>query len=238
MGLLVTGFVLAGGYGVGIAVARRDRSRVAVDYARMLARLTLPPLGARLRVEGAGKLTASQPCVYVANHQSTLDVALLAAIYPQNTVVVAKQEIRKIPLFGWIYEKTGNLLIDRSDRSRSVRQLQDIAGEVRTRGVSVWIFPEGTRGRVPGRLLPLKKGAFQLALAAGVPLVPVVVQPLKPVLDVWRRRLNPGTVRVRVLDPIPTAGLGEAELPQLIETTWTRMAEALDELGREVAEEG
>jgi 1-acyl-sn-glycerol-3-phosphate acyltransferase len=238
MGLMAAGFIAAGGYGVGLALTRRDPSRVAVDYARVLARLTQVPLGLQLEVEGEEKLTAAQPCVYVANHQSTLDVALLASIYPENTVVVAKREIRSIPLFGWIYEKTGNLLIDRSDRTRSVQQLQEAARAVREKGVSVWLFPEGTRGREPGRLLPLKKGAFQLALSAEVPIVPVVVQPLKPVFDSTRRHLNPGTVRIRVLDPIPTAGLDEANLPRLIETTWQRMSEALAELAATVESNG
>jgi 1-acyl-sn-glycerol-3-phosphate acyltransferase len=230
MGWLVGGFLAAGAYGIGIALVRRDRSRVAVDYARKLARLTQPALGIRLEVEGFENLARHRPCVIIANHQTTLEVPILAALYPQNTVVVAKREIRKIPIFGWIYELTGNLLIDRSDRARSIEQLQEVARRIRDRGVSVWIFPEGTRGKVPGRLLPFKKGAFQLALAAGVPIVPVVVQPLRPVMNVHERRIRPGPVRVRVLDAVPTRGLGEEDLDGMIATTHARMSEALAEL--------
>jgi 1-acyl-sn-glycerol-3-phosphate acyltransferase len=224
------GFVLAGAYGLTIALARRDRSRVAVDYARLLAGLTQPALGLRLRVRGAEHLDSHRPCVFIANHQSNLDIPLFASLLPEQTVVVAKKEVLRIPFFGWLARKTGNLLIDRTDHEQAVAQLRSAAAEIRRRGVSVWIFPEGTRGRAPGTLLPFKKGAFHLALAAGVPLVPIVMEPLLPKLDIRRGHVRPGTLEVRVLEPISVDEYAEEDVEILMDRARSAMTEALGEM--------
>lgn len=234
--LAILGFLAASFYGVWIAVWRRDRSRVAYDYARMMVRLMRPPLGLRVRPEGREKLTARTPCIYIANHQSLFDVVVLAEFYPPDTVVIGKKELRRIPFFGWLYTVTGNVLIDRSDNAGAVGRLREAEQAIVERGVSVWIFPEGTRGKVPGQLLPFKKGAFYMAVATGAPLVPVVSAPVRPFFDPSRLRARPGTVRVRILDPIPTAGLRDEDVPALLATAQERMQAALTELERESTE--
>ena len=226
----VLAFLATAVYGVAIAVVRRDKSRVAHDYARALARWMRPALGVRVVVHHEERMYAARPCIYISNHQTVFDVPVLAGLYPADTVVIAKREIRKIPFFGWLYEVTGNVLIDRSDRSQAVGRLKEAEAAILERGASVWIFPEGTRGKVPGRMLPFKKGAFHMAVATGAPLVPVVVSPLRPIFDVPRRRIHPGTAEVVVLEPIPTAGLGEADIPALIDEAQERMQAALDAL--------
>lgn len=226
----VLGFLAASVYGVAIAALRRDRSLVARDYARMLVRLMRPPLGIRVEVEGRGNLLAETPCIYVANHQSVYDVPILAELYPPGTVVIGKKEIRHIPLFGWLYRVTGNVLIDRAHNPSAVGRLREAEEAILSRRVSVWIFPEGTRGDTPGELLPFKKGAFHMGAATGAPLVPVVVSPVRPLFDPARRRARAGTVRVRVLEPIPTRGLAEADVPALMALTHARMQAALDDL--------
>ncbi len=225
LGLLA--FVAASVYGVAIAVFRRDRSRVAYDYARTLARLQQPALGIRVRMVGEEGLRAHRPCIFVCNHQSILDVPILAQAFAPGSVVIAKKELRRIPFFGWIYVVTGNILIDRADNRSAVGRLKEVEDAILRRRVAVWIFPEGTRGTEPGQLLPFKKGAFYMAVATGAPLVPVVVSPLKPRLDIGARRLDPTVVEVRVLDPIPTAGLGEDDVVPLMHEARGRMAAAL-----------
>lgn len=226
----ILGFVAASVYGIAIAVVRRDRRCVARDYARMLTKLMRRPLGLRTEIEGRERLLRFRPCVYVANHQSMYDVPVLAELYPEGTVLIGKKELRRIPLFGWLYVVTGNVLIDRRNNPSAVGQLREAEEAIQRRGVSVWIFPEGTRGIEPGRLLPFKKGAFYMAVAAGVPLVPIVVAPIHGLFDVRRRMLRPGTVRVRVLEPIGTGALTEADVPDLIARTRARMQAALTEL--------
>lgn len=226
------GFLAASFYGVAIAVFRRDRSRVATDYAQLLTRWVGRPLGIRVHVEGRERLYAERPCIFIANHQSILDVAVLGWLHPADAVAIAKKELKRIPFFGWLYAVTGNIYIDREDHTSAVAALRATAEEVVRRRAAVWIFPEGTRGDVPGELLPFKKGAFQMAIASGLPLVPVVVAPLKPEFDLGARRLTPGTVEVRVLEPILTAGLGEDDVPALMHEARARMEHALHELAR------
>ncbi len=226
-------FVAASTYGVVIALARRDRSRVAHDYAQLLARWMPPIFRQRVTVHGAEHLTAHRPCVFIANHQSLMDVPVLAVCFAPGSVVIAKQEIRTVPFFGWLYMVTGNLLIDRGNTAQSVGMLRAAEDAIRERRVAVWIFPEGTRSKVPGELLPFKKGGFRMAVATGVPLVPVVASPLKPHSDLVRRRLEPNHIDIRVLEPIPTAGLGEADIMALMREAHARMAAALAEMAAE-----
>lgn len=225
--LSILGFLAASVYGVAIAVFRRNKDFVAHDYAQMMVKLMRPPLGLKTRIVGKENLTKAQPCIYVANHQSAYDVPVLAELYPAGTVVIGKKELAHIPFFGWIYRITGNIMIDRKDNERAVGRLREAEEAIKTRGVSVWIFPEGTRGNVPGELLPFKKGAFYMAIATGVPLVPVVAAPLRPFFSLENRHLRSGTVEVRVLEPIPTEGLTDKDLPALIETTRDVMSVAL-----------
>src|SRR5690606_14985900 len=96
------------------------------------------------------------------------------------TVIIAKKEVRRYPVLGWLYAVTGNALIDRSNTRSAIRTLRRLERRMLRQGISVWIFPEGTWGREPGRLLPFKQGAFRMAISTGVPLVPVVVSPLSP----------------------------------------------------------
>lgn len=228
--LALLAFLAASVYGVFIALFRRDRSRVAYDYARLLHRLQQPALGVRVRITGEERLHAYRPCIFVGNHQSVLDVPILAQAFAPGSVVIAKKELRSIPFFGWLYTTTGNILIDRKDNRSAVGRLKEVEDAILRRKVAVWIFPEGTRGKEPGRLLPFKKGAFHMAVATGAPLVPVVVSPLKPRLDIPGRRLDPSDVEVRVLEPIPTAGLGEDDVVPLMRETRRRMAAALSEM--------
>lgn len=234
--LSLLGFVAASIYAIVIAVVRRDRSRVAYDYAMAMAKLMRPPLGLKVEVEGRENIMKQRPCIYIGNHQSAYDVPVLAELHTPHAVVIGKKELSRIPLFGWLYRITGNLLIDRSNRANAVGRLREAEVAIRERGVSVWIFPEGTRGSTPGALLPFKKGAFYMAIATGAPLVPVVVGPVTEVFDLKRRIARPGTVRVRVLEPIPTTGLTDADVDRLIATARGRMAEALAELAAETGQ--
>jgi 1-acyl-sn-glycerol-3-phosphate acyltransferase len=226
----MTGFVLASLYGIALALLRRERSRVPRDYARVMRRLVHPPLGLHVEIQGEHNILRSRPCVYVVNHQSAFDVPILAGLYPEDTVLIAKKELRSIPLFGWLYEATGNILIDRDHNRSAVQRLREAELAIRERGVSVWMFPEGTRGRVPGEILPFKKGAFYLAVAAEVPVVPIVVSPVLTLFDVKRRLIRAGRIQVRVLDPIPTDGLAEGDVPEILALAHSRMTRALNEL--------
>lgn len=205
----------------------RDRTTVPKAYGGAIRRWMWPVIGLDVEVIGEANLRAARPCVYVVNHQSAMDVPILSVVFPEETVLIAKKELRRIPFFGWVYEATGNIFIDRKNNKGSIQRLREAQDAIRERGVSVWIFPEGTRGKVPGELLPFKKGAFFLAIGAGVPIVPIVVSPVAPLFSLSERVMVPGIAQIQVLPPIPTEGLEDSDVPDLIRRTHAAMSEAL-----------
>ena len=162
----------------------------------------------RIRVESAGAegLVAAQPVVLMSNHQSVFDVVALVATLPISFRFVAKRELTWIPLFGWALVAGGHVIIDRSRPQRAIDSLASAAERVR-RGVNVIVFPEGTRG--DGReLREFKSGGFHLAIAAGVPIVPVTVSGSQRIAPRGSLRVESGPIHVRYGAPIPTASLG------------------------------
>ncbi|MGH8147258.1 MAG: lysophospholipid acyltransferase family protein [Rhodanobacteraceae bacterium] len=176
---------------------------------RAAARVWAPGLligaGAELRVEGLERVDFTKPHVFVANHQSIIDVCALFRALPVPIRFVIKQEMEKAPFIGWYARTMGMVFIRRGHTREAVERLRGIVSLVQA-GDSLCAFPEGTRSR-DGRVGSFKGGAFQVALDAGVPVVPIAISGSGAVLRASGFQVRPGTIRVRVGDPIPTAGL-------------------------------
>lgn len=214
-----------------LLVAPRNRQTLymfGLVFCRGLARL----MGWRMEVANRERLDAARPCVFIANHQSFLDVVTFGSIFPKRTVSAGKREIGRIPIFGWFYGLSGNLVLDRDNPRDARGSLDEAARTIRGENVSVWFMPEGHRNQ--GReLLPFKSGAFRLALAAGVPIVPVVAEPVGVIADTTRHLARPGAVRITVLEPISTDPPPSGTLAELVASTRARMQDELDRLRRE-----
>jgi 1-acyl-sn-glycerol-3-phosphate acyltransferase len=217
-------------YGLGLCLVRRDPRDIPHDFARLLSPVGLWLGRTRVVVHGAERLEPPQPCLYVANHQSNLDIVVYGAMYPRRTIVIGKVQLRRIPLFGWFFERSGNVMIDRSDRGSSIAGLQVAVDAMRKDGKSIWIFPEGTRNVSGKGLLPFKKGPFHMAVAAQRPLVPILASPLGKVVDFAHHRMPGGLVHVLVLEPIPTEGLTEDDVEGLMARTRAVMEQGLAEV--------
>ncbi len=208
-----------------------------LDFNRTLARFGTWGLRritrVRIELEGASSLESLQPCIYIVNHQDNFDVHIFGSIFPRRTIVIGKRELAWVPFFNLFYLAAGNIFIDRKRHRRAVEGISDAGRKIREKGVSVMIFPEGTRNKSGKGLLPFKKGAFHMAIEAGLPLVPLVASPVGRVLDYRQRRLTPGVIRVRALEPIPTRGLTSADVGRISEESRSRMLAALDELSRD-----
>jgi 1-acyl-sn-glycerol-3-phosphate acyltransferase len=220
-------FVFACGLGVLFSLFRWGDLNLNHDFTKVMAWGMLRIARWKVDVEGGEFLESSQPCVYLANHQGTMDMATFGSIYPHRTLVIAKTELKWVPCVGLFLYAAGNIMIHRQSRSRAIAGLSEAVEQIRRKNASVWVFPEGTRNRTRENMLPFKKGAFYMAVEAGIPLVPVIAQRLTPLLDQERRILVPGRVRVRVLPPIPTAGIKQDEVEGLIQKTWELMNEAV-----------
>ena len=212
----------------------RPSGSAAVYLSRSFHWIMRTILGWRFTVEDRGRVTDSAPAVLMASHKSNLDLVIYGGLYPKRAVVIGKKEILKIPAFGWFFKATGNILLDRRDLPSAIASIAAAAKRVREERISVWVFPEGHRNGGP-TLLPFKKGAFHLAIAAQVPIVPIVCTPLHELLDGHRLLVFPGRIRLRVLPAIPTEGLGEDDLETLVATVRERMQAAQDRLTAESA---
>jgi len=180
---------------------------------RMASRCWAPGLlrgaGARLRIEGLERVDWSRPCVLVANHQSIIDVCALFRAVPVPLRFVLKQEMTKVPLVGWYARRMGMVFIERGVARSAPQRLREAVDLVRG-GAILCAFPEGTRSR-DGHVGPFKGGVLQVAIEAGVPVVPVALRGSGAVLPAAGFRVRPGTIDVRIGAPIPTAGLASDE---------------------------
>jgi 1-acyl-sn-glycerol-3-phosphate acyltransferase len=219
-------FVISTLIGLGMMLVRWKNPSVGAIMGRIFGWGTCKLLGYRLRLENAEALYVPQPCIYVANHQSNLDLITFGWMAPKRTVVIGKKELKWIPLFGWLFAGTGMLMIDRKDRTQTMSDLKMTTEAMQQKGYSIWFFAEGSRNYGQG-LLPLKKGAFHMAVAAQVPIVPIVSQFLGSYVQLKEQRIIPGDVCLRVLAPIATTGMTAKDVPQLMATTRAAMVDAL-----------
>jgi putative phosphoserine phosphatase/1-acylglycerol-3-phosphate O-acyltransferase len=186
----------------GFAMLNRSRSLGANLAASAGADLALATAGVRLKVVGEENVWAARPAVFLFNHQSQLDVFVLAAVLRKDFTGVAKKSLEKDPFFGPIGWLADVAYIDRSNSAAARRGLEP-AVEALHSGKSIAIAPEGTRSPTP-RLLPFKKGPFHMAMQAGVPVVPIVMRNCGEIMAPHSMVIHPGTVDVAVLPPVPT----------------------------------
>jgi 1-acyl-sn-glycerol-3-phosphate acyltransferase len=139
------------------------------------------------------------PAVYVANHQNSYDLFTVPAMVPKNCVSLGKKSLKWIPFFGQLYWLSGNILIDRANRSKAAGTISKAADKIKQNGLSVWVFAEGTRSYGRG-LLPFKTGAFHTAMSADVPIVPVCMSTSHKTIKL--NRWDNGTIYIEMLAPI------------------------------------
>ncbi|KAH8158255.1 hypothetical protein CIB48_g9993 [Xylaria polymorpha] len=143
-------------------------------------------------------LDTIRPAVFLGNHQTELDVLMLGCMFPKYCSVTAKKNLKKIPFLGWFMSLSGTVFIDRQSSKNARDAMAGAAEEIQRRKQSVYMFPEGTRSyaKEPG-LLPFKKGAFHLAIQAGVPIVPVVAANYSHILHIRSLVFNGGKIPVK-----------------------------------------
>ena len=172
--------------------------------ARMWARGILFVSRIKVTVNGLANIDPAQSYVYMSNHQSNFDIPVLLACLPVQFRWLAKAELFKIPIFGRAMRGAGYVKIDRFNQEAAFESLSEAAEKMKN-GVSVMIFPEGTRSR-DGNIRPFKKGGFVMAMDAGVPIVPIVLKGTWTIMDKSSLRINTGQVSLNIEPPIATTG--------------------------------
>ncbi len=211
----------------GVPVTFFDPSRSFLHkYAGLWARFGLFLAGVRLKVENVDKVPMGQPLIFMGNHQSNFDILALYAALPVHFSWIAKEELFRIPFFGFAMRRAGYIPLDRGDGRRALKSMEEAARKIRN-GVSVIVFPEGTRSR-DGNLLPVKRGGFLLAARAGVPIVPFTINGTDRINPAKTLKLCRGEVKIQFSDLISTAGSTGKKRDDLID----RVRDAI-ELGLE-----
>ncbi|MEM1041153.1 MAG: lysophospholipid acyltransferase family protein [Bacteroidota bacterium] len=190
------------------------------------ARAVLGLVGIRLDVTMRTELDPEEPVIFVVNHQNELDILTVLAGIPVPFGFMAKAALRKVPVLGSVLEESVCLFVDRSDPRRAVQSMKEAAARIRE-GNSVLVFCEGERS-FSRRLLPFLRGAFVIAVEAGVPLVPVTVLDNYRLLDERRLLACGGTAHLVIGEPIPTEGKSRADVSTLMEEVRSVMQAELD----------
>jgi putative phosphoserine phosphatase/1-acylglycerol-3-phosphate O-acyltransferase len=190
--------------------SRREATNFAIG---LFAETASALINLNLVVRGEENLWKQRPAVFIFNHQSKADVVIGAKLLRRDMAGIGKKEIKKMPVIGKVLEMGGVVMIDRANAASAIEAMQPLVDAMRNEGRSVALAPEGTRSVSP-RLGPFKKGAFHLAMQAGVPMVPVVIHNAGDVAPKGDFVFRPATVEVDVLPPVDTSNWSVATLDE------------------------
>lgn len=188
------------------------------QFPLMLARTVFAPVlmwlvGAKVKTLGRENVP-DEPVIFISNHTSHLDIGCLCGALPVNLHFMGKKELMWTPVIGWYMLVAGHIFIDRKSRKKSIASLQVAAQKIK-QGKSVVMFPEGTRSET-GELGVFKKGAFYLALQAGVKIVPVHINGMHKVWPKNSNTITPNNVEVKIGEPIDTSEYTKDNVKELM----------------------
>jgi len=191
--------VAAGALGIGLLT--RSRRRGVNFFTATWSQLLLTASGVQLNILGKENLTAERPAVFIFNHRNQADPVIVGALIRDNWVAVGKKELEGDPIMGTLGKVLDSVFIDRDNPTAAVESLHQVEERAR-QGLSIMIAPEGTRLDTTS-VGPFKKGPFRMAMAVGIPIVPIVIRNAEIIAARNSTTMNPGTVDVAVFPPIP-----------------------------------
>ena len=194
--------------------------------SRIWSRVVAWACGVTWSLHNADKAVKGQSYIICPNHQSHTDILALLLGLPTPYRWVIKKELINIPVFGMGLARTGAIVLDRTNKAKAFRILKEEAHKA-SGGWSVLIYPEGTRS-ADGHIQKFKRGAFIMAVNTGVPILPVTVNGAAKILRKGTLVIRPGHITITLCDPIPTEGLTEDDIPQLMEKTRSAIEEHFD----------
>lgn len=208
----------------------KNPSNVGI-MARWFGRLH-PLFGLKVEYRFPNSINKLSPAIYIVNHQNNYDMVTISYMVRPRTVSVGKKSLIWIPFFGILYWITGNIFLDRENRTKAHSTMAQLAHRINEDNLSIWMFPEGTRSRGRG-LLPFKTGAFHAAISAGVPIIPVVCSTTHNKINL--NRWNNGIVICEMLDPIDVSGYNKDNVRDLATYCHDLMEKRIAELDMEIA---
>jgi putative phosphoserine phosphatase/1-acylglycerol-3-phosphate O-acyltransferase len=224
-GLAYASMSTAGTFGLADLVLNRNAQHARNVSSTLWGELATAALDVRIDCHGEEHLWSHRPAVFVFNHQSALDAVIVAKLVQRDFTGIAKKEVKTQPFVGQVFQAAGAIFIDRADRTRAIAAMRP-AVEALKDGTSIVIAPEGTRS--PTRQLgPFKKGAFHIAMQAGVPMVPIVIHNASDLMPKGAFVARPGVVEVEVLEPVDTSHWTRETIASHVAEVRARFLEAL-----------
>jgi 1-acyl-sn-glycerol-3-phosphate acyltransferase len=215
-GILLTGFLGMLAIGFSLFRAQNKAHSVAVLWGRISAFIS----GIEIEVTGLERLHRDGPVVIVSNHQSMFDILVFYSVLDIQFRWMAKASLFKIPIFGKGMKGAGYVPVERDDPKKAKESLF-VAAEMIRGGTSVILFPEGTRGKANGEMLPFKKGGFLLAKKAGTTMQPITIWGANHAVPIqkkhWIQRIYPTLVQVYIHEPIPAEEVKKLSSEELSE---------------------
>lgn len=219
--IYLIGIVASSIFGLIICIKTKSNSHYYVG--KFLNALVAPLLNINYKINGA---PIDEPCVYVCNHQSSLDLLPMGAMFPRETVMMVKEELKYYPILGQYLYFSKCVLLDRKNRGKAIDSLNNVAVEMKAKNLSLFLFPEGTRSHQnDNSLLPFKKGFAHIAINGSLPVVPVVVSTYGDIYNSKKFLFEGGTINIDILDKIDTKGM---DVDSLMNITRERMQASLE----------
>ena len=226
--LLVTGFFAILAIFVSFTSKSGDLPHIVT---RIWAKCILVASGIKVTVKGRSNIDSAGSYIYMSNHLSNFDIPVLLAYLPVQFRWLAKAELFKIPLFGYAMQRAGYISIDRSNFKSAVQSLKRAAKNIRD-GVSVLIFPEGTRSQ-DCNIQQFKKGGFVLAVDSGVPIIPVIIHGTWPIMPKKRILFKPGNVILEIAKPIKSSDYTRKTKEDLMEKVRNVLIESFEKVNKD-----
>ncbi len=187
----------------------------------------------QFRTSGVRIADPRRPYVAVSNHESFADIFLISHL-PWEMKWLSKEAIFRIPIMGWMMRMAGDIEVRRGRARSRAQAMEEIRDRLEKKKVSVMVMPEGTRSPT-GEMLPFKDGAFRIAVECGVPILPMALAGTRHAMAKHSLLFNRARAEVRVLEPVETAGLSAADVPELRDRVRDRIAEARARLQEELS---
>ena len=187
------------------------KKNITGKITRLWGKWILMMSGISPQVIGLNNLKAYENYIFVSNHESLLDIPVALSLLPKNIIFLTKKELFSIPFFGWAMNAAGMIKVNRQNREEAKKSVDIALSALKTRNISVLVYPEGTRSE-PGEILPFKKGSFILAIQSGLKIVPVST--IGTGMKLRRKAMtmnSTNTIQLMIHEPIPTFGLDANE---------------------------
>lgn len=198
-------------------------------FLKLFKFITVPIMGFDLKIFNRHLLDETKPAVVIGNHQHNMDMLMACEVFSYRIISLGKKEIIFIPFFGQIFWLTGNILINRGNKAKAMKTMKSIEDYIFSKKLGIVIFPEGHRNQNE-KLLPFKKGAFYTAVNCQIPIVPFCVSQYVRHMDL--NKWKAGKIYIDILPPIPTEGLTEKDIPELMEKVRSVLTEGIKEVNK------